>query len=807
MNERWRILILEDSPDDVNRITEELNRAGIDFMARVASSRMQFEQVLEDFVPDLVLSKFTLPGINCYDALHHVRKIHNALPFIVVSDPVGEDAATATIRQGANDFVLKGRLAGLSQAVESALTAFEDQLEREQDNALAYSRLRTMQRPHTLTREKPMVGEHIRVLVLEDEQVDLIALENELDKIDASSTLLAVTNRNDFLRALMDFEPQIIISDYALPGFDGISALGLRNEICPEVPFILTSGILDEEIGMEALKHGVTDYVQKGPRSRIHFAVERALSEAGARADRALAESNLKRSELMFRQLAENLGAALWIASQDLSKLFYVNRAYERIWGQSADTLYRKPLAFLDPIHPDDKAKVTRALSAATGDNIDEHVRILRPDGDVTWVWIRTFPISSSGHQLNRTCGLAQDITEWKRAQLEARESQEKERALMERLQLQMERMPCACILQDVDFNIIYWNPFAAKIFGYTAEEAVGKHPRDLIIPHDKVDYVTNKIFPRLREGDMTVNGEADNVTKDGRTIRCNWLNTPLLAPDGSFNGTMSMVQDITEKAREEQQLRASEANYREIFDSLNDCIFVHELESGKILHVNKRAEDQYGYSREEMCELNVGVVSFGEAPYTQEGAEEKIRLAREEGPQVFEWLSRSRDGKLIWVEVHLAKVNLVGVDRILAIVRNIDKRKREQLAIEDSEKIKTQMIENAQNAVFAFDKNLIVNLWNPKAEELFGYSAKKAIGAKLPALLVAPDNRDSFEELLSKFVKNQDSATQNKLSKLTAQTKKKEELQLKMHIFAATSGETSVYCVIVANTAALLKL
>jgi DNA-binding NtrC family response regulator len=95
-----------------------------------------------------------------------------------------------------------------------------------------------------LTREKPAVGEHIRVLVLEDEQVDLIALEHALDKIDSSITLLAVTNRNDFLRALMDFEPQIIVSDYALPGFDGISALGLRNEICPEVPFILTSGIL-----------------------------------------------------------------------------------------------------------------------------------------------------------------------------------------------------------------------------------------------------------------------------------------------------------------------------------------------------------------------------------------------------------------------------------------------------------------------------------------------------------------------------------------------------------------------------------
>lgn len=806
MNERWRILILEDSPDDVNRITEELNRAGIDFMARVASSKQQFEQVLEDFVPDLVLSKFTLPGINCYDALHHVRKIHSALPFIVVSDPVGEDAATATIRQGANDFVLKGRLAGLSNSVESALTAFEDQLEREQDNALAYSRLRTMKKPQTLTREKPMVGEHIRVLVLEDEQVDLLALENELDKIDASSTLLAATNRNDFLRALMDFEPQIIISDYALPGFDGISALSLRNEICPEVPFILTSGILDEEIGMEALKHGVTDYVQKGPKSRIHFAVERALSEAGTRKDRALAESNLKRSELMFRQLAENLGAALWIASQDLSKLFYVNRAYEHIWGQSADTLYRKPLAFLDPIHPDDKEKMMRTLSAATADNIDEHVRILRPDGDITWVWIRTFPISSSGHQINRTCGLAQDITEWKRAQLEAKESQEKEKALLERLQLQMERMPIACILQDADFNIIYWNPVATQIFGYSADEAIGKHPRDLIIHPTKVDYLTNIIFQRLREGDMTCNGDSDNITKDGRTIRCSWLNTPLHSPDGSFSGAMSMVQDITEKAREEEQLRSSEANYREIFDSLNDCIFVHDLKTGGILYVNKRVEDLYGYTREQMLQLNVGAISLGEPPFTQIEAENKIRLARDEGPQVFDWLVRCANGKLIWVEVNLARVNLVGEDRILAIVRNIDKRKREQLATADSEKIKSQIIANAQNAVFAFDSNLVVKEWNRKAEELFGHSANKALGAPITALIVSASNRDSFKELLLKYVKNQDQTTQNKLSKLTAQNKKKEELPLKIHVFTAQAENTILFCMIVANTAVLLS-
>ncbi len=267
----------------------------------------------------------------------------------------------------------------------------------------------------------------------------------------------------------------------------------------------------------------------------------------------------------------------------------------------------------------------------------------------------------------------------------------------------------------------------------------------------------------------------------------------------------MSMVQDITEMAREQEQLRASEANYREIFDALNDCIFVHDLKTGSILHVNKRVEALYGYTRDEMMKLNIGVISMGKSPYTQAEAEEKIRLAREEGPQVFEWLCKTRDGKLMWVEVHLARVNLVGEDRILAIVRDIDKRKREQLAIADSEKIKSQIIENAQNAVFACDKNLEVKMWNPMAEKLFGYSTQKALGAKLSSLIVAPANRGAFEELLAKFVKNQDQASQNKLSKLTAQNKKKEELALKMHVFAAEAGETTLFCIIVANTAALL--
>ncbi len=330
---------------------------------------------------------------------------------------------------------------------------------------------------------------------------------------------------------------------------------------------------------------------------------------------------------------------------------------------------------------------MTRILSATSADNLDEHVRIIRPDGDITWVWIRTFPISSSGHQLNRTCGLAQDITEWKRAQLEAKESQEKRKGIAGALAIangtHADRLYSArCRLQ---YHLL--EPSATKIFGYSVDEAIGKHPRDLIIHPSRIDYVTNVIFQRLREGDMTCNGEADNITKDGRTIRCSWLNTPLQSPDGSFNGTMSMVQDITEKAREEEQLRASEANYRELFDALTDCIFrarysdrrnfAHQPTRRRFVRIFSRGNDQVKRRR---CQC-------WRATFHAVGRRRKNSQGSRRGPQIFEWLSRSRDGKLIWTEVHLARVNLVGVDRILAIVRNIDKRKREQVQIAESEK------------------------------------------------------------------------------------------------------------------------
>jgi len=131
----------------------------------------------------------------------------------------------------------------------------------------------------------------------------------------------------------------------------------------------------------------------------------------------------------------------------------------------------------------------------------------------------------------------------------------EQTKRLQERLQLQINRMPIGCVLHDQNFLIIDWNPAATAIFGYSKAEVLGRHPRDLIIPAS-AQLQLDQIFQRLLQGDKTAHSLNENVTKDGRLILCEWSNTPLQDQQGNFTGLLSMVQDVTEQQRAQDELQ-----------------------------------------------------------------------------------------------------------------------------------------------------------------------------------------------------------------------------------------------------------
>lgn len=153
----------------------------------------------------------------------------------------------------------------------------------------------------------------------------------------------------------------------------------------------------------------------------------------------------------------------------------------------------------------------------------------------------------------------------------------EQTRQLQERLQLQIDHMPIGCIVHDAKLCVTDWNPAAEKIFGFTKEEVLRENPCELITPPAVRPHVED-IFQQLAAGEMTVHSINENVTKDGRTIICEWYNTPLKEADGTVVGMLSMAQDISEGRRTEQELRRKDELYRTLARNFpNGSVFLFD--------------------------------------------------------------------------------------------------------------------------------------------------------------------------------------------------------------------------------------
>ncbi|MCG2720505.1 MAG: response regulator, partial [Thermodesulfovibrionales bacterium] len=124
------------------------------------------------------------------------------------------------------------------------------------------------------------MNKKLHILHLEDSKVDAEIIQAKLVKDGLECEIKRVETREDFIAAIEKGGFDVILSDYSLPSFNGLSALMVAKEQCPDVPFILVSGAVGEELAIDILKKGATDYVLKGNLSRLVPAVHRAIEEA-----------------------------------------------------------------------------------------------------------------------------------------------------------------------------------------------------------------------------------------------------------------------------------------------------------------------------------------------------------------------------------------------------------------------------------------------------------------------------------------------------------------------------------------------
>jgi diguanylate cyclase (GGDEF)-like protein/PAS domain S-box-containing protein len=253
----------------------------------------------------------------------------------------------------------------------------------------------------------------IRVLLTEDVASDAELEVRELKRAGLRVTHRLVDTEESFLQALRDFAPDIILSDFSMPGFDGMAALAIARERVPDIPFIFVSGTIGEEYAIRALKSGATDYVLKTNLLRLPAAVERAIAESKERRELRRTEVELELARERLTSIFTAIPDVLWSLDVHTRRYLYVSPAAREVLGLTPEELLARADCADALIHAEDRPVAAQAWERLERDGaFDVDYRITRADGTVRWINNRAQLVRDANGKTERIDGLVRDVTE-----------------------------------------------------------------------------------------------------------------------------------------------------------------------------------------------------------------------------------------------------------------------------------------------------------------------------------------------------------------------------------------------------------
>jgi two-component system, cell cycle sensor histidine kinase and response regulator CckA len=554
----------------------------------------------------------------------------------------------------------------------------------------------------------------IRILFVEDLPSDMELAEHELRRESIPFTSMRVETREGFLKALEEFRPDLIISDYALPEFDGMQALKLWRQQYPAIPFIILTGSMNEETAVACMKAGATDYVIKERIKRLPFAVQEALEQQRIRSEKERAEQALRESEARFRKMLEMMPLPLCYVDKN-GVITFRNKRFDQVFGYTANDV--PTLAEWWPhAYPDAQYRqwVTGTWDAAVkraaeeGRDIDSiEYRVTCRSGEERIVEISGITLGDD------FLATFIDLTERKRAEEAVKKSEIKYHELFD-------TMNDGFVITDLKGTILECNTAYAEMLGYEKEELKRLSYQDLTPPkwHAIEEHIVNNQFLKRGYSDWY---EKEYIRKDGSNFSVSHRGRLLKDDKGLPIGMWGFIRNITEEKKAREELKESEARYRALFESINDAVFVHYVEDagvpGSFSQVNDVACKRLGYTREELLAMSPRDITSPEAY-------EIISAAREmlvsKGEVIIETVHVTKDGRQIPVESSVCLFNYLGRQAAISIARDITERKRAEA---EQEKLRAQLFQSQKMETVGHLAGGIAHDFNNILAAIIGYA------------------------------------------------------------------------------------
>lgn len=383
----------------------------------------------------------------------------------------------------------------------------------------------------------------VKILFIEDFEGDYELAKHAISREGMKFDAFRVENSKDLVKALHEFNPNIIISDYNLPQLDGMKALKIVQAEKSNIPFIILTGSLNEEIAVGCIKAGASDYVIKDRIKRLPFAVKEALNQYKIKLEKELSDIKIKENEQKYRNLFDYNPYPMWIYDTNSLKILEVNNSATEQYGYSKEEFLDLTIADIRPeadieMLKESISKEKKELSSS-GD-----WRHKKKNGEIIFVEITSYPILYNGIEARHV--IVNNITEKRKFEIALKQSEDNfHRSLNE--------SPLGIRIVSKSGETLYINKAFLDIFGFLSIEDYKNTPTEKLYTKQSYNQHVERKKRRKIVDSQQEGYQIDIIRNDGLNRNIQVIRKPVIW--NNEKQFQVIYQDITEQKKIEHEL------------------------------------------------------------------------------------------------------------------------------------------------------------------------------------------------------------------------------------------------------------